>query len=104
MTEHHEEYGKCGEHHQCGDKSHQKCHEGHSGCDDKLMRLAEEAWMELLKDKIKTEIENKKGSDLQKLAEIVAKANGEKWKHKMAAKIGCEEYKNTLKDFFTSNK
>lgn len=104
MTEAHEEHCKCGEHHHCEEKMHQKFHDEHCKCTDKFMELAGEAWMELMKEKIKTEIEKEKGSDLQKLAEIVAKASGEKWKHKIAAKIGCEEYKNTLKEFFKSKK
>ena len=58
--------------------------------------------MELLKEKIKAEVENKQGDSLRRIAEIVAEANSEKWKHKITIKSKCEEYKNTLKDFFSS--
>ncbi|MFA6989481.1 MAG: hypothetical protein WC197_05370 [Candidatus Gastranaerophilaceae bacterium] len=97
------EYCKCGEHCQCGDKIHQSCHgKEECSCAEKFLKLADEAWQEVLKEKIKVEIEKKKGGDLEKLAEIIAKANGEKWKHKLSIKTKREDYKNTLKDFFTS--
>jgi hypothetical protein len=104
MTEHcgcggyssHENYCKCGEHCKCGDKS------DHGECDwsEKLLRMADQAWKEVLIDKIKAEIEKNESEQLQKLAEIVANANGEKWQHKMAAKMKCEDYRETVKDFF----
>lgn len=96
----HKSYGesscKCGEHCQCA------CKQAHGECDwsEKLLKIADEAWKEALKDKIKAEIEKRKGEHLQQLAEIVAKANGEKWQHKMAAKMKCEDYRETVKDFF----
>jgi hypothetical protein len=99
-------FGECcksGEQGQCCGKSHQQNAEKHSDCPKHFLELADKAWMELLKDKIKIEIENKKGAELEKLAEIIAKANGKKWKHKIAAEMECEDYKNTLKDFFTSS-
>jgi hypothetical protein len=96
------EHCHCGEHCQCHDKTHQHCHEKECDCAEKFLKLADEAWAEVLKEKIKAEIEKKKGGDLEKLAVIIAKANGEKWKNKMTIKTKSEEYKNTLKDYFTS--
>ena len=103
MSEHlnHEEFCKCGEHCHCHDKISQQCHEKECAAEI-FLKLADEAWVEVLKEKIKTEIEKKKGSDLEKLAVIIAKANGEKWKNKIAIKTKSEEYKNTLKDYFSS--
>lgn len=88
---------RCGENCPC----RQQCKCGEScNCPENFLRLADEAWMELLKEKIKAEIDKRKGSDIQQLAEIVAKGNGERWKHKMAAKIGSEEYKTNLQDYY----
>ena len=100
----HKESCKCGEHCKCSDKvNHQhEHHEEHCHCEEKFLKLADEAWMELLKEKIKAKVEKKQGENLEKLAEIVAEANAEKWKHKITIKMKCEDYKNTLKDFFTS--
>ena len=97
-----EQHCKCGEHCQCGDKPRQEQHEEHCHCEEKFMKVADEAWMELLKEKIKAEIEKKQGDSLEKLAEIITKANSEKWRHKITIKSKCEEYKNNLKDFFSS--
>lgn len=97
-----EQHCKCGEHCQCGDKPRQEHHEEHCHCEEKFMKIADEAWMELLKEKIKAEIEKKQGDSLEKLAEIITKANSEKWRHKITIKSKCEEYKNNLKDFFSS--
>lgn len=93
---HSEEQYKYGEsHHEC-------CHGEKCNFSEKLLKLADEAWMEVLKEKIKIGIENKHGEHLEKLAEIVGNTNSAKWKHKIKSKAKCEEYKNTLKDFFAS--
>ncbi len=101
----------CGEHsHQyneegscaCGAKHHSH-EEGSCACPEKFWEIAEEAWKELLKEKIKAKIIAKKGEHIEKLAELIATANGEKFKHKIAAKIKCEEFKEDLKEFFLSS-
>lgn len=98
MTEHlHHE-----EHYKCGDKISHECQEKDCGCAERFLNVADEAYLELLKEKIKVKIEKEKGDELEKLAEIVAKANNEKWKYKLAIKVKCEEYKNNLKEYFSS--
>ena len=59
MTEqcNHGESCKCGEHCQCGDKMHHKCSEEGCNCAENFIKLADEAWAELLKEKIKAKIE-----------------------------------------------
>jgi hypothetical protein len=99
---HQKKYCKCGEHCQCGDKLRHEHHEEHCHCEEKFLKLADEAWMEILKEKIKAEVEKKQGESLGKLAEIIAQANCEKWKHKITIKSKCEEYKSTLREFFSS--
>lgn len=99
------EYKECcstsGEHYKgCGEK---KCHqEKGCTCSEDFLKLADEAWMEVLKEKIKAEIKKEKDCELNKLAEIIAKANCEKWKHKIGLKMKNEEYKNEIKEFFSS--
>lgn len=70
-------------------------------CSEKFLKLADEAWMEVLKEKIKDEIRKEKECGLIKLAEIIAKANSEKWKHKIGLKMKRENYKDTLKEYFS---
>lgn len=86
----------------CGSNLHHHHHsEDGCGCAENFLKIADEAWVELLKEKIKAKIIAKKGEHIEKLAEIIAKANGEKWKTKLSGKTHCNEYKETLKEFFT---
>lgn len=73
------------------------------GCDmpEKLLALADEAWHELLKEKIKAEIAKSCPDSMDKLARLVAETNKAKWAHTMKGKLKCDEYKNKLKEFFT---
>lgn len=116
MTEHcnehthgHQQEGNCSCGCGCGSKGHGYHHhhheeeEGGCSCAEKFLQIADEAWTEVLKDKIKAKILAKKGDHIEKLAEIVAMANGEKWKHIISAKTKCHKFKDELKDFFTSH-
>lgn len=83
----------CGEHSEDG---------GHCHCAQKFLKIADEAWVEVLKDKIKTKILAHKGEHMDKLAEIIASANGEKWKYLISAKTKGHEFKDKLKEFMSS--
>lgn len=72
------------------------------GCSDNFLELADEAWMEVLKEKVKSKIIAHKNEHMDKLAELIAKANGERWKNKIAAKTSSNEFKEELKKFFSS--
>lgn len=85
----------------CRSGSHHH-HDEDCNCAEKFLELADEAWKEVLKEKIKAKIIAKKGEHMDKLAEIVAKANGEKWKNKITAKVQCHEFKEQLKDYFSA--
>lgn len=85
----------------CGEHGHHH-HEGECNCAEKFLTIADEAWAEVLKEKIKAKIIDKKGEHMEKLAEMIAMANGEKWKHKIAAKMKCGKFKDDLKEFFSS--
>lgn len=89
----------------CGSKHHHHhdSEEGGCHCAEKFLEIADEAWVELLKEKIKAKILAKKGEHVEKLAELIAMANGEKWENKIAAKIKCNKFKDNLKDFFSSS-
>lgn len=71
-------------------------------CSDNFLKLADEAWMEVLKEKIKCKIIAHKGEHMDKLAELIAKANGERWKNKISSKTKSNEFKDELKAFFSS--
>lgn len=86
----------------CGSDSHHHHSEGGCNCAEKFLEIADEAWKEVLKERIKAKILTHKGEHIEKLAEMVAKANGEKWKNKIAAKTNCNEFKENLKQYFTS--
>ena len=72
-------------------------------CDmaEKLLVIGDEAWNELLKEKIKAEIEKSCGAGMDKLANLIATTNKAKWTHEIQGKVKCEEYKQNLKALFT---
>ena len=104
-------------HHCCCENCNCGCHENHGSCscschdchdhsDEKeccyseaFLELADEAWMEVLKDKIKENIlaNDKK---INELAAIVAEANHARWKKKMDDQNCCDGYKEKLHNFF----
>lgn len=100
--EHHEGHDSCGCGCGCGCGSHN--HHGKEGCQcaENFLKIADEAWMEVLKEKIKAKIIDHKGEHMEKLANIIAQANGERWKHKIASKINGNEFQDNLKEFFSS--
>lgn len=73
-------------------------------CDmpEKLLQLADEAWREVLKEKIKKEIADTCGESLDEIAKLVTETNCAKWQHMIAGKVHCEEYKANLKKIMTS--
>ena len=87
------------------DVSKEACAEGaaHSTgaecCDipEKLLCLADEAWREVLKEKIKQEIEKSAGPKLGTLAKLVAETNHRRWAHLIQGKQKCDEYKQQVK-------
>lgn len=88
----------CHEHEECCSHE-QEC--GHEGDFSKmLLELADEAWMEVLKNKIMQQIEKSEGKKLDELAKLVSDANGQRWQHKLAKKKACEDFSCKLKDFF----
>jgi len=64
---------------------------------EKLLCLADEAWKEVLKEKIKQEIEKASGPKLTELAKLVTEANHKRWSHLIEGKQKCDEYKQQVK-------
>lgn len=99
---HQEKCHSCG-HEQCSCGScscgHQHDHE-HGDFANDLLELADQAWMELLSEKIKKQIEANHGKQLDDLAKIVSDTNNSRWKHKMAAQKVRNEYKDKLSQYF----
>lgn len=100
---HEEEYCDC-----CGKKSHECsccCQEEHPGhYSDELLALADEAWFEVLKEKIKEQIEKTSGKNLDAMAKLVSEANHERWKGKMAETTARSEFDAKLQSLFQHKK
>lgn len=77
--------------------------ESDCGCNmhEKLLTLADDAWMELLKEKIKANIEKSNGPHMDKIAKLVADTNCARWGHMIQAKVKCNEYQENLKALMT---
>jgi hypothetical protein len=73
-------------------------------CDmpEKLLCLADEAWREVLKEKIKAEIEKTSGAKLGALAKLAAETNHRRWSHLIQGKQKCDEFKQQIKDLMLS--
>lgn len=81
---HHHHHGdSCCSHGGCSCPCHEEeCHEEESCSAEKLFEIADCAWVELLKEKIKEHI-LASDTKINELAKIVAEANHKRWKHKM---------------------
>ena len=103
-------HGCCShEHSQCGSNGaccgcknchcscHSSCH-GQGKYADELLHLADDAWMDILKDKIKEEIRLNSGEQLTNLAKLIATANHARWKDKMQSKKDHEDFETQLKN------
>jgi hypothetical protein len=76
----------------------QSCHCHQEKYADQLLRLADDAWMEILKEKIKEEIRLNGGEQLTQLAKLVSTANHARWKDKMQGKKDHEDFECQLKN------
>lgn len=87
--------------HQTGCGSSASCGSNQGSCDyaAKFLELANQAWTEVLKEKIKEKIKAD-CKNMDELAAIIADANHERWKHKMESKQCCGGYEEKLKNYF----
>ena len=65
-----------------------------------LLEIADEAWMEVLAEKIKAQVEQSNGSQLDQLAKLVGESNKERWKHKLALLKLDEDFKHKVDQHF----
>ncbi|KTD70092.1 MULTISPECIES: hypothetical protein [Legionella] len=88
---------------------HGHCHHGeHADGDDMkanyFLELADEAWEEVLKEKIKAHVMKTQGDRLDKLAQIVAEGNNHRWKNIMDKKQGYTDFMEEICKFFHESK
>jgi hypothetical protein len=86
----------------CG-KSESDCEsEPKSGCEmtDQMMVLANEAWAELVKEKMKKRFEEVSGEKMNKIALASVEASMAYWQHKMKGKQGCMEHTQKMQQAF----
>lgn len=95
------ESGKCGC--GCGCQNCQ-CGSHHQKYSDELLNLADKAWMEALKDKIKEQILKQSNEHLTKLAELVAKANHARWNDKIDEKKAVDGFEQQLRELLYHKK
>lgn len=121
---HHHHNGQCCHGKQCSScgccSSHKSqgcscsCHEGtcnlqgegheHGDFAHQLLELADEAWMEVLKEKIKEEVKKSNGPHLDQLAKLASESNNERWKHKLSSKKVACCFKDKLDDLMSCDK
>lgn len=90
---------------QCSEKSTSQATNNQSECCEipaKLLCLADQAWHDLLKEKIKAQIEEHAGEKLDKLAGVVATANHKKWSNLIQQKVNCGSYQDEVKEIMLS--
>jgi len=85
----------------CSDNSCEKSTQSHNGHGSFFLELADCAWTEVLKEKIKEHIKQQDGEWLTNLARIIAEANKKRWENKMCKEHGCQEFEEQLCSFFS---
>ena len=88
----------------CGCNCHQcgcSCH--HGKFSEELFNIADQAWMEIVKEKIKAEILSVSGDQLTQLAKLVSSANHKRWKDKMDSKKYLEHFEQDLKNIMNGS-
>jgi len=77
----------------CTTAYHQDC-----SMPDKLLWLADEAWEELMREKIRDHIEASCGTMMDEVAKMTAETSTTRWKHKMAKKHLYHDFKHGLRE------
>lgn len=101
---HHHHHGHC--HDECSCCCHDECsgQHHHGKFSRELLELADEAWMEVLKEEIANEIRKTSGDHIKKMAKLVNETNHDRWKELMAEKKGFEEFEDKLKGLLYGSK
>lgn len=93
----------CGGKSQCCSQKSGPCGsgDGDKSCNyaEKFLELADQAWMEVLKEKIKDSIRSN-DKKLDELAHLITEANHDRWQKKIESKKCCGSFDEKLKNFF----
>ncbi|WP_128130961.1 hypothetical protein [Legionella sainthelensi] len=89
---------------------HEECHDDH--CDhhtheikaNYFLELADEAWEEVLKEKIKEYILDTQNNQMIKLAKIVAEGNNQRWQNRVERKQDYNDFMDEIRKFFSKSK
>lgn len=73
-----------------------------TGCSmtDMILRISEEAWTELMKEKMKKALEAQIGEKMDKTAAAGVAASIAKWQHKMEGMGKCKEHTQKIQQSF----
>lgn len=103
-------HGSCEAHHHHDESCHHHeeacdccCHHHHKYSEE-LLNLADEAWMEVLKEKIKEQIKSTSAQHLDQLAKLVTETNHERWKYKMEERGNGESFEERLRALLMQKK
>ena len=95
---------QCHNDERCSDQACRcNCHKKHKYC-HQLLELADDAWMEVLKEEIKKEIVKNSGAHLKKMAELVTKTNHKRWTEKIEEKHNIEVFEEELRNLMFHKK
>lgn len=104
MSDHHHHHhdDECCEHEHscCHEHEHHHHEHEHEDFAHQLIELADDAWMELLFEKLKEQIKITNGAQMDKLAKLVSDANHTRWQHKMGLNKNSQDFKDHLNAFF----
>lgn len=98
-------------HEKCCCPCHQKqeeetCHgeDQHEDHTEWFLEIADAAWTEVLKDKIKEHILTTQNDRMTELAKIVSEGNSSRWKLKMEQENSIEDFQENICRFFSQHK
>jgi hypothetical protein len=69
-----------------------------------FLELADEAWEEVLKEKIKEYILKTQNDQMGRLAKIIAEGNHQRWRNRMESKQGSKHFMEEICKFFSDSK
>lgn len=94
--------GDCCSHDKCSSHDHSH-HSKDKECGDVMewfLKVADEAWTEVLKEEIKKHIWETQGDRMRDLGRMVSEANSARWQNKMDKKRQGHEFKAKICNFF----
>lgn len=91
----HEEEASC-----CSHDHHCHHHHHHESFSEQLIHIADEAWMEVLKEKMKAQIVAQSGKHLDELAKLVTEENENRWHDKTKNTNNVHEFRDKISAFF----